>query len=332
MEKTVRVALVGAGAMGANHARVVSESTRATLDVVVDADEERAAKMASRYGARSAGDLDAALGCDVVILATPTQVHAPSALAVIGAGVPVLVEKPVALGMADVEQICTAARDGGVALACGFVERFNPVITLATKLLDEPPIHVLGMRHSPTDPRNVGSVVHDLLIHDVDLALLLFGADPVAGVSGGSWSAPGAADPEIADCTIRFASGALATLSASRVGQRKLRSIQVLTSSQLLDLDLLRADVTVYRNVRQEQPDVAVAPTYRAETIVDIPFVRHAGEPLALELEHFLDLCAGRGDPSAEIDRILASHALADEISKQCDPRGPSASRGTEAG
>ena len=332
MEKTVRVALVGAGTMGANHARVVSESTRATLDVVVDADEDRAALMASRYGARAAVDLEAALGCDVVILATPTQVHVPSALAVIDAGLPILIEKPVALDLGDVEQICNAARDGGVALACGFVERFNPVITLAMKLLDEPPIHVLGMRHSPTDPRNVGSVVHDLLIHDVDLALLLFGADPVASVSGGSWSAPGNADPEIADCTIQFASGALATLSASRVGQRKLRSIQVLTSSMLLDLDLLRADVTVYRNVRQEQPDVAVAPTYRAETIVDIPFVRHAGEPLALELDHFLDLCDGRGDRSAEIDRIIASHALADEVSMRCNPRDPSRRRQVELG
>jgi predicted dehydrogenase len=298
--------------------------------VVVDVDGGRAAAMASRYGTRSTVDLGAALECDAVILSTPTQVHVPSALAIIEAGVPILIEKPVALELGDVDQICAAARTGGVALACGFVERFNPVITLAMKLLEEPPIHVLGMRHSPTDPRNVGSVVHDLLIHDLDLTLLLFGADAVERVSGGSWSTPGNDDPEIADCTIQFASGALATLSASRVGQRKLRSIQVLTSSMLLDLDLLRADVTVYRNVRQEQPEVTVAPTYRAETIVDIPFVRHAGEPLALELDHFLDLCEGRGDQSAEIDRITASHALADQVSERCNPRVPSGGRQME--
>ena len=316
--------------MGANHARVVSESSRASLEVIVDVDGDRAAAMASRYGTRSALDLEAALECDAVILCTPTQIHVPSALAVIEAGVPILVEKPVALDLADVEQICRAAIEGDVALACGFVERFNPVITLARQLLDEPPIHILGMRHSPTDPRNVGSVVHDLLIHDLDLALLLFGGDPIDRVSGGSWSAPGSEGPEIADCTIRFASGGLATLSASRVGQRKLRSIQVLTSTHLLDLDLLRADVTVYRNVRQEQPEVTVAPTYRAETIVDIPFVRHAGEPLALELEHFLDLCEGRGDRSTEIDRIMASHSLAATVSTQCSPGAPSGDRQME--
>ena len=316
--------------MGANHARVVSESSRASLEVIVDVDGDRAAAMASRYGTRSALDLEAALECDAVILCTPTQIHVPAALAVIEAGVPILVEKPVALDLADVERICRAAIEGDVALACGFVERFNPVITLARQLLDEPPIHILGMRHSPTDPRNVGSVVHDLLIHDLDLALLLFGGDPIDRVSGGSWSAPGSEGPEIADCTIRFASGGLATLSASRVGQRKLRSIQVLTSTLLLDLDLLRADVTVYRNVRQEQPEVAVAPTYRAETIVDIPFVRHAGEPLALELDHFLDLCAGQGDRSTEIDRIRASHSLAAAVSTQCSPGAPSGDRQME--
>src|SRR5271168_2447797 len=121
----LRIALVGAGAMGGNHARVVSESSRASLDMIVDVDGDRAAKMASRYGARSSAELDAALECDAVILSTPTQVHVPSALAVIAAGVPILVEKPVALELSDVEKICAAATDGGVALACGFVERFN---------------------------------------------------------------------------------------------------------------------------------------------------------------------------------------------------------------
>jgi len=80
--------------MGANHARVVSESSRASLEVIVDVDGDRAAAMASRYGTRSALDLEAALECDAVILCTPTQIHVPAALAVIEAGVPILVEKP----------------------------------------------------------------------------------------------------------------------------------------------------------------------------------------------------------------------------------------------
>ena len=305
--------------MGANHARVVSQSSRATLDMVVDVDGDRAGAMASRYGARSSVHLEDALTCDAVILATPTQLHLSAALTIIDSGLPLLVEKPVSLDLGEVERVCAAATAGGVALACGFVERFNPVINLALQLLDEPPIHVVAMRHSPKDPRNVGSVIHDLLIHDLDLALLLFGDDAVTKVGGSTWPVA-SKSAEIADCTIQFSSGALATLSASRVGQRKLRSIQVLTPSLLLDLDLLRADVTVYRNVRQEQPDESVALTYRAETIVDIPFVRHTGEPLALELEHFLDLCEGNGDTALEINRIIASHVLAQQVEAQCTP------------
>ncbi|HVX21083.1 MAG TPA: Gfo/Idh/MocA family oxidoreductase [Acidimicrobiales bacterium] len=314
----MRIGLIGAGTMGANHARVVAGSTRAILDVVVDVDQSRADKIAESYGARSATDPREALECDAVLLCTPTDAHVEGALQIMDAGVPLLIEKPVALEFTEVQRICQIATDRGLALACGFVERFNPVISLARSLLDDPPVHLVALRHSPADPRNLGSVVHDLLIHDVDLALQLMGSEAVRTVVGASWSPPGGKYPEIADCTVTFDNGALVSLSASRMGQRKLRSIQVLTQSLLLDLDLLRADVTVYRNVLQEQPEDPRALTYRAQTIIDIPFVRHSGEPLALQLDHFLDLVDGSADREQEVTSILASHALASKVAQQC--------------
>jgi predicted dehydrogenase len=309
-----RIAVIGAGYMGSQHARVISASPRADVGVIIDVDGERAEKAARPYGARYSTDIAAAHQCDAAIVATATDAHVASALSLIEAGIPLLVEKPIATELEDIELLVKAAEDLEVPLACGFVERFNPVVTTALDILEDPPIHMVAIRHSPTAPRINNSVVHDLLIHDVDLALRFMDGQAVARSSGASWTPAGNQFPEIADCTLQFDSGTIATLSASRAGQRKLRSIHVNTASMLLELDLLRLDLTVYRNVRQEQVDS----TYRAETIVDIPFVRHQGEPLSLQLEHFLGLVNGELDPAPERLGILASHRTAVEVERNC--------------
>jgi len=316
--KTHRLALIGAGSMGTNHARVIADSPRAVLDLVVDHDTNRARILADQYGAAVA-DVDAVLDCDAVIVAASTQSHAAIAMPLIDQGVPILVEKPLALTLADVEAMCRAAIERGSVLACGFVERFGAVVNQGMKLLDETPIHIVTMRHSPIAPRIAGSVVSDLLIHDIDLALRFMGDNDVTSVSGTSWRPDGGGCAEIADCGLQFGHGGLATMSASRAGQRKLRSVQVFTKSMMLDLDLLRADLTVYRNVRLEQSDVAHSLTYRAETIIDIPFVRHTAEPLAHELDHFLDLIEGDGDRMAEITGLLRPHVVAQQVEEECE-------------
>jgi hypothetical protein len=105
----------------------------------------------------------------------------------------------------------------------------------------------------------------------------------------------------------------VATLSSSRLSQRKVRSLTVTTPSQLVELDLLRQDVSVYRHIRHEQLG-GQSTTYRAETVVDIPFVRHAGEPLALQFEYFLDLAEGRIDADLERRRLLPAHEIASRV------------------
>jgi len=118
---------------------------------------------------------------------------------------------------------------------------------------------------------------------------------------------------EIADCSLAFGSG-VATMSANRMAQRKVRSLTVHTTTQTVEADLLRQDVTIYRNVSQEilRGDGGVG--YRAFTEIDIPFVRHLGEPLALQLAHFLALVSGRGDHAEERERIRPPHVLMGEI------------------
>lgn len=313
-----RVALVGAGTMGANHARVISESLRASLDIVIDVDSLRARQLADRYQCDSSNSLSEAVRCDAAILATSTTDHLEVARFLLGQGIPLLIEKPIALNLDDVKEICETASRLHVPIACGFVERFNSVLDATREFLVDEPMHIVTLRHSPRTPRVANSVVYDLLIHDIDLVLRFMPNRKVSRATGASWTPVPDQPAEIADCTLQFDDGGLATLSASRAGQRKIRNVQLFTPTTLFDLDLLRADLTIYRNVRQEQPDDARALTYRAETIVDIPFVRHTGEPLARQFDHFLDLVAGRVDMETEIAQIIPPHLIAQMVEDDC--------------
>jgi predicted dehydrogenase len=307
MSASLSVAVIGAGSMGGNHARVVAEEAQTTLAVIVDVDRARADKLANQMGCRAASSLDAALNADACIVAAPTEEHVAITLALLDAQVPVLVEKPLAGDFDGVRALIAAAERADVPLMCGFVERFNPAVTTAMGLVSDAPLHMLALRHSPPAPRVTTSVVHDLLIHDVDLALRFAGETELAGVFGVTLKPLAAEADEIADCSLRFVDGALATLSASRASQRKVRFFNLQTLTALIEVDLLRQDVTVYRHVRHEAV-LERGAAYRAETIVDIPFVRHAGEPLALQLRHFVDLIEGRADVGAERKSVLAPH------------------------
>jgi predicted dehydrogenase len=314
--KRLNLALIGAGQMGSNHARVIAESDQAEIGVVIDTDLDRAERLAARYGGQASSSLGAAANMDAAIVASSTEAHPPIATALIDAQVPLLIEKPLAIDLSDVEMIVKASERQHVPLLCGFVERFNPAVGTGLALLDEPPLHIVTTRHSPPAPRINTSVVIDLLIHDVDLVVRAAGGLTPTTISSASFCPNGQAWPEITDCLLQFASGTIGGLSANRMGQRKVRQMTMLSTTQLVEVDLLRQDVTVYRNVGQELIDQGVL-AYRSDTIVDIPYVRHAGEPLALQLKHFVGLVLGDVDPDAERSSLLTPHIVAAEIERQ---------------
>lgn len=295
--------------MGTNHARVIAASPVADLLAVVDTDGDRAMRLAASTGAAASTVLDAVFGCDAVIVACTTEHHTAVALELLERGIPLLIEKPLATELEQVETILSASARYGVPLMCGFVERFNAAITTTAGLLTEPPLHAVSLRHSPRTPRIATSVVYDLLIHDIDLVVGLFQGRNVEVVAGAAPAEPATGVAEVADCTLQFTGGSVATLSASRSSQRKIRSFMVTTPSVLIDVDLLRQDVTVYRNISQGL--VGETPGYRAETVIDIPFVRHRGEPLVLQFEHFIRLVRGDVDPAAERAALLTPHQVA---------------------
>lgn len=311
---SLKFALIGAGSMGQNHARSIARSPNVELALVVDVDARRAQEAATRYESAWSASLDAITGVDAVVIASPTPTHRRIALDLIGDGIPLLIEKPIATSTTEVIEVIESAEQAGLPVVCGFVERYNPVVRTALDMIGETDqiFHITSRRHSPATSRSSSSVTWDLLIHDVDLILQIMGGLKPVHVSGQLLSPPGSSYPEVADATLRFPRS-IASLSSSRIGHRKVRDISITTSGRLYELDLLRQTLTVYKNIFQEQLTAGMT-TYRAETVVDIPFVRHAGEPLELQLQHFVDAVTGKTDSQSERNGVILSHAIIETI------------------
>ena len=179
--RPVRIGVTGIGIMGSNHARVLAELPGAELVAVADPDQAQAQRVANFLGCKAVGDHREllALGLDAVVVAAPTHLHHSIALDVIAAGCSVLVEKPVASTTEEGREIVAAARDKGVTLMIGHVERFNPAVR-ATKdaIRDENVLSIAITPVGPFPPRmsNVGVVI-DLAVHDIDLIRWFTGSD-----------------------------------------------------------------------------------------------------------------------------------------------------------
>jgi predicted dehydrogenase len=306
----MRVALIGAGLMGSLHARVVSQSPDAELSCIVDPDESTGAAVAERFQSRWVPKLDDLGPFDAVIVASPTETHAEWGHQAIVAGKPVLVEKPLSENVAEAQTLIDEARQRGVPLMCGLLERFNPAVMTAMTIVDEP-IHITSVRHSPYADRIATGVAYDLLIHDIDLVLRFTDATPtdLRSQFGHCHPKSAAHAEDVAELSMQFDTGCVASLSASRVSQRKLRMITVAELDRLVEIDLFRRDVTVYRHVGAELIESASG-GYRQQTVIDIPALTTASEPLAGQLAHFIELVRGNADADAELASLEAPHRL----------------------
>lgn len=292
MRAPVRVAIVGAGPMGARHAGVIQRNGRSRLAVVMDIHRDRAERLAAETGAQATDRLEGALACDAAVIATPADRHTEAAVAFLEAGKPVLVEKPLAENLAAVRRILDVADRRGVPVLCGFVERFNPAVRAAASLLSEPPRRMLARRQSPPRPHLRTSVVHDLLIHDVDLAIGFTGGAAIERISPAA--PPGQEGTEAAGCGLDFADGAVATLSADRCSPDRIRIFTIETAGEVIELDLAGRRLSAYDRAGGRLRHWPAA----------------AADALDRQFDHFLDVVEGRGDVSGERRRLLASHLV----------------------
>ena len=288
------VALVGAGIMGTNHARVLQTLPGAEFTLVVDPDEARGRAVASSVGATYSPDPRAVPAfADAAILASTSESHADVGVPLLEAGVDLLVEKPIATTVESAVRLIEAAGANDRVLMVGHIERFNPaVLELDRQVRDL--VHIDLTRMGPYSPRVTADVVLDLMIHDLELALAISGApvDWVAAIGRCVQSD----SLDLATALLHFTNGVTATVTASRVGQTKIRHIELTQRANFVVVDLVRQDVTVH-HVEHNEFLAAGGARYRQSGVIEIPFLEHRGEPLWLELCHFLECIATRGTP-----------------------------------
>jgi predicted dehydrogenase len=246
-----RVGVIGVGHLGQHHARLLAAMPDVALAGVVDTDATRAADVAARYGTRSVPSPADLLGAvDAVTIAAPTAVHVDLALPFVDAGVPVLVEKPIAASLAEADRLLAAAGRRGTMVAAGHTERFNPAVAAALPLISAPrfvEIHRLGT--FPERSLDI-DVIFDLMIHDLDLLLAVLGHD-VASVEavGVNVLTPRV---DIANVRLRFASGCIANLTASRISRDRVRKARFFQPQSYVSIDYASQEVEVYRLVPAE--------------------------------------------------------------------------------
>ncbi len=306
----LRLAVIGAGIMGANHARVAASLPQFEVAYVVDPDPERAGRVAAAIGASPLGD-PAALGdIDAAVVAVPTPFHAAIATPLVERGVAVLVEKPMAASVAEAEALAAAAERGGATLMVGHVERFNPAVLELPNLLGEV-IHVTASRISPFSPRITDNVVLDLMIHDLDVVASLVGR-PVLDVKAVAQTVRTGTE-DLVTALLSFEGGATAVITASRIGQQKIRELTVTHPDNVVTVDLIRQAVTINRVDHVEYVSDS-GPRYRQTGVVEIPFLEHRGEPLALELTEFASAITQRRPPRVGAADGVRAVALVERV------------------
>jgi predicted dehydrogenase len=297
--RPLRLAVVGAGIMGTNHARVAAQTPGAELCAVVDRDLDRARAAGRSSGAVAVADLDhLPADVDAAVVAVPTQYHLEAALELIGRGVHLLVEKPLASNVADAERLVAAARSAGVVLAVGHIERFNAAVAALPTMLDRP-LHIEASRIGSYSPRIADGVILDLMIHDIDIVASLAGTDATVTTMSGVARSVRSETEDIATVTMSFSTGLTATFNTSRLGQQKVRTVEITQEESTVAADLVRQDVTLHRMSRQEYlSDEGVR--YRQSSVLEVPFLEVRGEPLALELRDFVEAIRSQRPPRVD--------------------------------
>jgi predicted dehydrogenase len=311
----LRVAVVGVGYLGRHHARILSTLPGVELVAVVDTNEARAAEIAAATGTRPLADYRALIGqVDAVTLAVPTRLHRDLALPLLGAGVAVLAEKPMARSVAEADEMIAAAAASGATLAVGHTERFNPAVMAARPLLNDPrfvEVHRLGT--FPERSLDI-DVVFDLMIHDIDIVLSLVKSDVESIEAVGVPVLTSRVD--IANARLRFANGCVANLTASRISRERVRKIRFFQPMAYLSIDYAAQKLEVWRLVKGGGPVPAIE---GGESPVE------SQEPLRNELADFVAAAGARRAPLVTGEdgrRALAlAQRIADRMTDEMQPR-----------
>ena len=307
----IRVAVVGAGEFGRNHARVYREIAGADLVGIYDTNAERATAIAAEFQAQVFRHLDDLHGrAEAASVAVPTIDHAVVGCRLMEGGLDLLVEKPMATNLKEADALLEAAKRFQRILQVGHVERFNPAVLAVEPILNHPlffEVHRLGVftaRSLDVD------VIYDLMIHDIDILLALVGEQITEVKAVGI---PVLTDKvDIAHARLEFAGGAVANVTASRVSTERVRKMRFFQQHEYISLDYARRDA-LRVSVKKPGPQ----PEFAFEKLPAQPV-----EPLRAELEAFVDAVRTRREPRTSGRAGRAALEVADRVMASIQEHG----------
>lgn len=326
-----KLAVIGVGALGRHHARILSEMSDVQLVAVVDTRADQGQDVAQRCGARWLADYTELLQpgvVDAVSIVVPTVAHLRVAGDFLRAGIPVLVEKPLAATAPQARELAELARRHGTLLQVGHIERFNPAFQAARGQIDKPR-YVRAERTSTFTFRSTDiGAVHDLMIHDIDLVLSLVNS-PLASVEAFGMTVMGGHEDAV-QARLRFQNGCIADLTASRIHPVATRALHTWSASGCVTCDLHQRQVTCFRPseklrsgpspldlVRQPGADLealkkGVFGDFIQVETVDVPTT--GPDALTSELREFVDCLQTGKAPQVGGPEGLAAMEVADAI------------------
>ncbi len=288
----IKCGVVGVGSLGQHHTRIYASLPGAELAGIFETSDARAAEICAKHNCRRFATL-AELGtaCEAVSVVVPTDRHCEVALPLLAQGCHLLIEKPLCASLEEAEQVLAAARNAGRIVQVGHVEHFNPVMSYLEKHTGRPQ-YITTERLAPYQTRGTEvGVVLDLMIHDIGIVLALV-KSPIRKIDSVGISVLSKTE-DIANARIEFENGCVANLSASRMSMKKNREIRVFQDNAYLSLDFMnqkghlvkKSDIIAYG--LKLKVGLAKAGDASSVPVHEIPIEK--GEPLAIELAHFIE-------------------------------------------
>lgn len=308
------MAVVGVGRLGEAHARVLSGMPGVELSGVYDIGEERTEEVARRYGTTALDSLPrVAEEADAATVVVPTTAHCEVASFTLSRGLHTFVEKPITATVSEADRLIGLADTGSLVLQVGHIERFNGAFR-ALEGMDISPGFIEAHRLASFDPRGTDvSVVHDLMIHDIDLILRLVQSDLETVDATGVAVISDQVD--IANARLRFADGCVANVTASRISLKKMRKMRIFQRDHYVSMDFLAGDSEIYRLIDDPGRHGALGlkiPVHtgdgRVRHITRQKTSKDRTEPLKAELASFV--AAVRGDAPTPVTGLDGREAL----------------------
>lgn len=303
---TLRTAVIGVGHLGRQHARIhaaLAAEGRSRFVAVCDLSEETARQIATERATDWTTDWRTLVGrCDAVSLAVPTESHSEIACALLEAGIHVLVEKPISRSLAEADRMIASAERGGTLLQVGHLERYNPAL-VALRPHVRNPLYFEIHRVGEFTARSLDiDVVLDLMIHDLDIVQWLVGEEVEVTDVRAVGIPVLTRRVDAANARLEFASGAVANITASRVGTEKIRKMRFFQPHDYIAVDY----ATRHASISSLAPPTQVS----AKPGVHVQYLETIDvEPLRAEIEDFL--AAAQGGGPSPISGIEGRRALA---------------------